>query len=419
VLIFPFIALAAGALTWRRPAYGIASFILLDPFSFAHRLGPTTMTIPKAVIIGILIGALARKIPFRPLLNPQARPLLIGACATLLATAVSITQADFVEPAIRETIKSAEYLLLFALTAVCIADDPNPRVLSWAIAAVTGIVSLLALAQEFGGAPQVVAVGDRLIHRIAGPLEGPNQLAGYLGLTLPVLFAQALRGDSRISPGERYAYLGVFILGSSVDVLTFSRAGVASLLIGLLAVLWMLRPRMLAWTLAALSLIIAAVASRMGGPLHHFLSAREVNVPSGLGTRSQLWPAAIALWRQHPFLGIGAGNYELELSRVGLADLRTHANSLPLQAIAEGGIPLIAAVLWTIYASIVTWLQAMENPLIVGILGASIALAAHQFMDLLIFYPKVGDMWWTLLGIGVGYLVYERSCQDDARTRQG
>jgi hypothetical protein len=405
--IFILVAIAAAATTMRRPAYGVALLLLADPFAFAHRLGLTTISMPKAVLLGLAAGVLLKGVPLHPLAAPAARPLLFGAIAIVLATALSIAQADFIAPAIRETLKACEYLATFAIVLVAFANDPDPLVVRRSIALITGVVSLAALTQVFGDAPQVVAIGNHIVGRIAGPLEGPNQLAAYLGLMIPFLVAELMRADADMPAAERACAIGICSVAVLAEFFTFSRAGVASTLVGVLAVVWALRRSFFFPTFGALAslILVSAAFSRLGGPLRRFFSAQEVNVPSGLGTRSQLWPAAITFWKQHPFLGIGAGNYEFELSRVGYADLHTHANSLPLQALAEGGIPLFAATAWTVCASIFTFFSAIRTPLVAGVLGASVALAVHHLVDLLLFYPKVGDAWWTLLGIGVGSCV--------------
>jgi O-antigen ligase len=403
--IFAAVAIGVGSLTVRRPAYGVAALILLDPFALYRYVGPTTLTLPKAALIGLLIGLALRGVDVQPLTNRAARPLLWGALAILATTALSGIDADFLAPVVRETSKALEYLFAFGGVVVALSDDRDERPLWAACIAVALAVCALALREEFAGAQSHIALGARVVARIAGPLEGPNQLSGYLGLLIPVLLAALLgRREAVIGDRLRGAALVALPLAAVCDVLTFSRAGAVSAIVACLVVVAALRPKALAVSTAgvALAVVALALAGRNGGPLAHFLSAREVDAPTGLGTRSELWRAAFALWERHPLFGVGAGNYELELPRVGLGDVHTHANSVYLQSLAEGGIPLLSAWLWTIWASLWTFVaRARSAPFVAGVLGASAGLALHQTVDCLTFYPKVGLMWWLLLGIGV------------------
>ena len=180
--------------------------------------------------------------------------------------------------------------------------------------------------------------------------RGPNQLAGYFDLAIPLLLARALAGGDRsASPALTLAALA--------DVLTLSRSGVLAALVGCVAVLAIAgRLRLRAATLlpAAGAIVLAVGLLATFGLLPRFLSVEEVGRENGLATRGELWRAAIALWVQHPLLGVGAGNYELELPSVGLIGVRTHANSAYLQALAEGGIPLFLATVWTAVAAVRT-----------------------------------------------------------------
>ena len=388
--IFLAVGIAAGIVTARRPAWGVALLIVVDPFALYRYVGPTTLTLPKVALIGFIAGLFVRGVPFAPLMDRTARPLLAGALAILAANALSALQADFLAPVVRETLKALEYLVVFAGALVAFSADPDERPIWLAVCASTLAVVLLAIPQEFWGAPSVVAVGGHVVPRIAGPLEGPNQLAGYLGLAIPVLLAGALRLQPLATVALIAAALG--------DVLTFSRAGIISLVPAVLVVIWFLRRRAFIATAVSLTALLATALAARG--------IREIDVPSGLGTRSQLWHGALALWRMHPWLGVGAGNFELELPRVGLGNVHTHANSLYLQSLVEGGIPMLVATLWTVFASIATFVRrAAADPLIAGILGASVGLAVHQILDDLVFFPKVGFAWWLLLGIAAARAV--------------
>jgi len=60
----------------------------------------------------------------------------------------------------------------------------------------------------------------------------------------------------------------------------------------------------------------------------------------------------------------------------------------------------------TVLASILSFVgERRSAPLVLGALGASVGLALHQVVDLLVFYPKVGELWWIVLGAGVAQAI--------------
>jgi O-antigen ligase len=411
VALYALVLVAVALVTRRRPAYGVAGLIALVPFAFYRDVGHTTITLSKVALLGAIAGLALRGAGIDALRRPAAARIVLAGLLVVAATALSIAHAEFAEPALRETLKACEYVALFATVVTAARADPSERPIRIAFAASLALVALLALAQELGGAPSGLWFAGHAIPRIAGPLEGPNQLAGYLGLALPVVVAFLLRSPTRF---ERAA----FALGSAALVLTISRAGVAAAIvaIAIVAVRSPARGRRSALTvgatgaLAGLALLafwgFAATHSLAGFDLlGRFSTLAEVAQPGSVGDRSQLWAAALVLWHRHPVFGIGAGNFEFELARAGFPGLRTHANSLYLQALAEGGIVSFAATLALVAVSIVSFARRSREPLVVAAFAASVGFALHQIFDLLVFFPKVGELWWILLGLAAARVV--------------
>jgi O-antigen ligase len=388
----------------RRPVYAIALLVLLDPFDGARYVLGTTITLPKVALLGALLGLALRRPSFEVLRAPRSRPLVAGMLAILAATLLTAIPGVYIDAVARETLKTLEYAAAFAFAALAFTADRDERVIWRAIEIATASVALLALAQLFTVAPSGIVLDGHVVPRIAGPLEGPNQLAGYFDLAIPLLLARTLWA------GDRWALL-VLSLAAVADVLTLSRSGVLAALVGCVAVLAIagrLRLRSAALLPAAGAVLLVAGLLAMAGLLPRFLSVEEVGRENGLATRGELWRAALALWIRHPLLGVGAGNYELMLPTVGLIGVRTHANSAYLQALAEGGIPLLLATVWTAVAAVRSlWPRGNGAPLLTGIAAASLALGLHQLFDCLTFFPKIGTYWWLLLGMGIAALPKE------------
>jgi O-antigen ligase len=128
--------------------------------------------------------------------------------------------------------------------------------------------------------------------------------------------------------------------------------------------------------------------------------------PGGVGTRLQLWPAAIELFRLHPIFGVGAGNFELLLPTVGLHGIQTHASSLWLQTLAEQGLVGFGALLGFAYVAVrETFALRRDSALGLAAFLAISSLLVHQLVDDLFFFPKVAALCWLLLGIGTATMV--------------
>ncbi|MBV8148154.1 MAG: O-antigen ligase family protein [Candidatus Eremiobacteraeota bacterium] len=396
-----FVAFFAGAafVTSRRAAYGACVLVLITPFALYHTLFAADVTLPKAVLLGVLAGLTTYPGTARLLLR-RPMPLLLGAIAFyLLATALSGLGALHLDLALRETFKVVEYGLFFVAAYLCYRIDPDGPLVIGALAAVTIVVSLTALAQEFLGAPSGLYVGRAIVPRVAGALEGPNQLAGY--------FEVAIAAAGAWAASRRTTLIAVALfLATAADVLTFSRSGLLGLGVVALVVLAAggrsaarsLRP--------ALAGFVAGLAGIAGWGVYAqsanvFRVSFESAYAGGVGNRAELWLAAWKMWSAHPLLGIGAGNYELELPLYGVMGVRTHANSWYLQSLAEGGLLLFAATIALIASSIATFARGIRaaSPWAVAALAATIALALHQIGDYLVFYPKVGEAWMVLLGL--------------------
>lgn len=390
------LALAAA---WRRPVYGLALLITIVPFALPLDIGHTTITLPKVALLGAALGLLLGRSSYAVLRDRRVLRLLFAVLTIAAVTALSYLQAQYKEPVLRETFKVLEYALAFALAVLCYRADPDEYWVRNTIFAIGSLVAILALVQEFIGAPSAIILGGHVVPRIAGPLEGPNQLSGYLGLLLPVMLAFALRRHV-----STLGWIAIAICSGTL-VLTFSRAGVLCAVVAIAVVFAVDRRRE---NVRPTSVLIAAIVAALtaavltAGELSRFWSASGQPGANGLGTRSELWTAAYRLWERHPWLGIGAGNYEMELSAAGYPELHTHANSGYIQALVEGGIPGLLAVLWMVWLSIASFIRArVRTPLVVGVLGAAAGMALHEVFDYLLFYPKVGLMFWLLLGVGI------------------
>lgn len=405
---------AVTLLTMRRPSLGACVLVIVVPFALYQEVLGSTITLLKAALLGVLLGLFAHRDAFAPIAARAPWRLLTAGIFVLCAMLVSFVHAAHPQLVIHEALKVLEYLLIFCAVVAAYRLDPDRRALGTALVATSIAVSVLALAQEIVGSPSALLVNGHPLPRIAGPLEGPNQLAGYFDVAIPVALAFALQDRMRLA--RTALFFAIF-----ADILTFSRGGLAGAAVGILTMAWILRGQLR----GAFAPILSGIAAGVAVTFLWSIVAESVGIfrwwnwqstyAGGVGTRQQLWHAAIALWKAHPIFGVGAGNFEVEIPLTGVRGVRTHANSLYLQALVEGGIPLIVATLWLVYASIATFVrERMESPLVAAAFAGSVALAVHQIVDFLTFYPKVGAEWWIVMALGAAELAAAASVQQRA-----
>ncbi|MEO9263418.1 MAG: O-antigen ligase family protein [Candidatus Baltobacteraceae bacterium] len=390
--------------TARRPSYGLAALLFAQPFAWYHYVFGTTITFPKVILIGVIAGLSGTPNIARILREKHLAAIAWPLAAIAVAMGLSVLQAHDRAAVLREVLKAVEYLVLAVTAYVLYRMDGNDDLLKNTFAASAIIVAISALAEELLGAPSGLWMHEHPVPRIAGFLEGPNQLAGYLEIVTATLGAWNIRKRTLSTD------VALLLAGCSL-ILTFSRGGIAGTA-AVAIVLVLIAGR--AALRALLPLGIGVICGGIGAEVWAFLTqsdnvfrftSTQSDYAGGVGNRAELWRAALHFFRASPITGIGAGNYELALNRAGLYGVRTHANSWYLQSLAEGGIVLFAAVVTFLASALRTlWSGVRSNPWTLAAFAATAALALHQIVDYLIFYPKVGGPWILAIAIGVAAL---------------
>ncbi len=407
VALFAGLTAASGYLAFRRSPWVGALVAFAVPFAFYRDIGQTTLTAEKCLILGCAVGLLASGAPLVPRSKSTQR-ILLAALFVLLAVALSAYNAVYLGSVVREFFKQVEYLVLLWVAATLAERVArSPLYFSYGVCAAGAIVATYALAQAvIGGAPSGMWVNGHTVPRVTGSLEGPNQLAGFLEATLPVLWVWPMI----VANWQRLRIYSTTSATAAL-ILTQSRAGILMAAV-CYALLWRMRPK------AARS---AAVATITGAALGVTISiawfvvwahaswadfARLflLDIPTtagGVGTRAQLWPAALALFLRHPLVGVGAGNFSALLPTVGLHGIVNQAASLPLQTLAETGlVGVVALIAFAVVALRETFALRNTSPLALAAFLALVSLLAHQLVDDLFFFPKVASLCWLLLGYG-------------------
>ena len=217
-------------------------------------------------------------------------------------------------------------------------------------------------------------------------------LAGILSLVL-------LASLPRLIPGTALLrWSAIPWLVSLVGLLaTYTRGAWMGFAAGVLALMPVTRKGR--WLLLG-GLVVLALAA-LAGPQHlreRFMTMGDPDDPT-VRERVYMWRSGLAMWRQHPVLGLGPGGVKREYASYALPEAvkkRTgHVHNTPLQILIERGALGLAAWLWIWAAFIARSLSllrrlpeeaARERTLVVGglvaIVGFLVAgLSEYNFGD--------------------------------------
>lgn len=278
---------------------------------------------------------------------------------------------------------------------------------SWVITAASSrardalLASLAALGSLQGGlallqaAGMIPGVAPGSAHTASGTLLNRNLLAGLLEATLFVTLALAL--DER----RRRSARAIFGVAALVQV---GGAGVAASRGG-----WMALAAGAAVLVAGL-----ALSSQRRGPLAAVLGLGLVGAAVALGTagdavrtraatldleglvqseaeRRGLWQAAWRITLEHPWTGVGLGNFKAHMARhrpEGCVGVRWYPVQDYLQTSSEGGFPALAWMLslqlvaaWSLVRAIRAAPSSRRARLPLAALASLVALSVHGLVD--------------------------------------
>ncbi len=412
-------------LTLLHPHVGLLLAILSVPFSSLGELhvGVITIGVTEALVMLTLASWLMRLSVRRELrlrAGPVGLPLLLFLGAGLL----SLPHAPSLQHAGKELLKWMEVLgvYLFVVTGL---ERRHQRLVLYAMLGAGAMAALQGIYQFlFGIGPDHFLLFGRFM-RAHGNFEQPNPYGGYLGLVWPLALGIALSGcwdrARRATPGWSWwgRLLPCLVAGGagavvlSALVMTWSRgawlgalAALAVMGLAVLvrfgggrAVLGFLLLALAGYGLLStgLSLAPSSVISRLTDFLPYLeagtLDVRGVEVNDAnyaVIERLAHWQAGVAMWTDHPWLGVGIGNYEPAYPAYqlpGWDEPLGHAHNYYLNIAAEAGVLGLAAylVLWGTVAW-QAWRLAVQGQglawaIALGALGVVTHLSVHHLFD--------------------------------------
>jgi len=349
-------------LTLVRPMYALYLIILSVPFGSlaAISLGPVSLTGTEALAGSLLFAWVLQlvaqrqgKIEFTALFWPFV--------AYFGALVLSSGVAESLPLSLKELSKWLEFGCLYLVAVNIIHDRRQLQNLALVIIGAAVLEAFHGWYQFFRRAgPPSFLIGGHFL-RAYGTFEQPNPYAGYLGLALPIAYSLALTGSLRpASPKFRRTILALAaaaIIGVAM-LMSMSRGGWLGAAAALSVVTAIRSRRSLMALVAAsflgiililmgsFSLLPPQLVERVSIVTDYFrlFDAREVTLTPenwAIVQRMANWQSAWGMFVDHPWLGVGIGNYPVAYQAYALPQWQEpagHAHNYYLNLAAEAGV---------------------------------------------------------------------------------
>lgn len=312
-------------------------------------------------------------------------PLSLFILSLLISMAFSCSKLT----SLQELLNYGVALLLF-LTTISLSDR-DKATLTKTISYAAIIISLLAIYQYFFGFKHLLyyiakyKLNDPFAFdyiqrkRVFFPFITPNILAGYLIVIIPIALTIQKKRWLLFIP-----LLSALLLTTSLGALLSLAAGISVYMV-FKETSSKKRFLIIGSILLACALILAL---RQTTPRPHTLASFS------LTQRLHYWQESLRIITQHPFKGIGLGNFDIPQSR--------YAHNSYLQIWAETGILGLFSFIWlvtTVFMSGRYLRTAAGNKNHTALLStAAIAFLIHNLADFTFFLPEVTLIWWLVMG---------------------
>ncbi len=288
--------------------------------------------------------------------------------------------------------------LYYALLQLARLDDQARRRLVDGLILGGVAVALVGLIQYALGRNLVIAEGG--LPRLRSVYPSPNNVGLYLGRVWPFLVAVALWGGR----GHRRTFYALALAPVTLALaLSFSRG---ALLLGLPAALlamgWRAGGRYRRAALALVAIGALALVPLLRVP--RFASLLDLREGSAF-FRLELWRSSLTLIREHPWFGVGPGNFQAAyrtryvLPAAWQEFNLEHPHNIYLDHWTRLGLLGLAALM----AVQATFWQAVlgrkTNAITLGLLGSVAALLAHGLVDNTLFFPDLALSFFLMLAL--------------------
>lgn len=320
----------------------------------------------------------------------------------------------------QELLRILVYATLFFIIVNNLHRQESTQIISFTWFGLAMLISFYAVFQFATKTDLVWNVHSSYLGRGSGTYICPNHLGGFLEMLLPLTLAYALVGRGKPLTKILLCYAALcLVAGIAVSASRASWVSISAALIVL--ALLLLSNRSFRWPALALIGLLVCGGTLAAVKTDFFERRFKQAIRSGqveLDTRWDLWDAAVRMWQDHPWLGVGPGHYDLRFrayraSTTQLQPDRVHNDYLNLLTDwgVIGAVIVAAALSLLAFGVVKTWkkvqrdggvFSSSQSDKFAFVLGATVgllALAIHSAMDFNLHIPANAIIAVTLMAL--------------------
>jgi len=333
-------------LAWRSAYIGLLvalAWVYVRPDEFVPGLHHLHMQ--KLLVFIVLAAMFMRRGERKPILSPGAAQTwaLLGILAVVAA---SVPFAVWKGAAFSTLDRLVRYSVYYFVALALVIDIPRLRGYLWTLIGASAFLAFAALHNYRTG--DVILSGE--LQRATGVnamFEDPNDLAAAMTMALPLAY-YSIWGAKSLA-GRLFALATVAALVFGV-VLTGSRSGTVTVAALSLLILWR-TPRRGLVALCGAAMLIGFWFSASPQYRERILSigkpGKEGQEDPSVVIRREAWAAGKQMFKEHPLIGVGAGNFPNAWAQLYTDELERpiwkNAHSIYYQLAGELGVVGIAA----------------------------------------------------------------------------
>ena len=377
----------------------VALSMLVAASTCVKSVGRSGLATPGLALLGLALLALAQAAPLPGGSTPSPPVRVVGDPAPAVPPVIATIAQD------REAAIGAACWLVLAWTFfLSVFHLGSGHRVAVAIAINSAVLALFAMIQALTWNGKIYWMRDSPQDHAwfaGGPFVCHNHLAAYLNLGLGFAIGFLVNPVPRERGGGRGLRLGWAYVAGVVAVGVIgsqSRGGTVAMLVALVAVFAVTGRRSLVCGLAALGMTALMLVVLGGGAMSRLATVLDSGT-RGYAVRFEVWRAGLRALIERPMLGAGLGSFATAAAPYLDRDrgvVFTHAESEPIQLLAEGG--LVAA--WVAGAGVVALVVVArrawrsnpdggERPLVLGAIFGLLTVAIQSLGDFPLHIPAV------------------------------